>query len=235
MLMKGGNMKYLLFVLLLVALLMTAGCVGGDRNSVVTSTMNIPDNISQNVNNEENLGLQFRSEKYNIVFLHPEGTVVNETILEPSSSEKIFYGRTENRYELNILNLSTRRPILEITIDPNSRESVDDYISRIKISNNNRIESDLIKFNDTVTVSSIDNEKAAKMVSVTRSTIANKVDQKAYVLMEGEMYRDTEMISTSYFVVHKNMSYWFFSGVRIPGDLNEIDLDNFVTNVHFIK
>lgn len=39
--MKGEIMKYLLFVLLLVAVIITAGCVGGGQNSVVTPTPQI--------------------------------------------------------------------------------------------------------------------------------------------------------------------------------------------------
>ena len=39
--MKGTRMKYLLFIVLLVAILITAGCVGGNKETVVTPTQQI--------------------------------------------------------------------------------------------------------------------------------------------------------------------------------------------------
>jgi hypothetical protein len=39
--MKGGDMKYLLFIVLLIAVIITAGCVGGNQYSVVTPTPQI--------------------------------------------------------------------------------------------------------------------------------------------------------------------------------------------------
>jgi len=39
--MKGGTMKFLLFIVVLVAVIITAGCIGGKQNSVVTPTPQI--------------------------------------------------------------------------------------------------------------------------------------------------------------------------------------------------
>jgi uncharacterized lipoprotein YajG len=35
---KGGNMKYPLFIILLVAIIITAGCVSGNKSAVITPT-----------------------------------------------------------------------------------------------------------------------------------------------------------------------------------------------------
>jgi hypothetical protein len=133
--MKGENMKYLLFILLLVSAIITAGCVGENKNTVRTTTQTAASTGPRYVTEET----PFRTiTPTNIAYrtFHPVTPVPEDlTCLIYSTKQSFAYNKTAFSFNLKnppaYINYSvsnvpiiTKTKIVTSKTDPNSEETI---------------------------------------------------------------------------------------------------------------